>query len=177
VARADVLEALEVDHVLSRAQLRRHYRARREVLEKLPSVTRTLVPVHMRSSSRVTLEFYGLNQRTLDRARTSHLAHLAGTAELRHVLGVPVSSWHAEARHGYDVCNPDAQWFREDGTVTAVEYDSGTYTFTDVTNKLLAFREQGHHETIWGVVSRVRGDRLRLRSPEKLEVKVLNWWE
>jgi len=177
MARADVLEALATDHVLTHTQLKRYYRARREVLEKLPSTTLTVQPGHMRHGLQVDVTFYALSRKRLRDTRAGLLAHIAGTAELRHVLGVPADRWESRVHRRRYGEQPDACWWDEDGVENVAEYDSGTYTRGEVQDKFEHFEQRGTERVVWGVVSSVRARNLRLVLPAWVDVRVLRWWE
>lgn len=83
---------------------------------------------------------------------------MAGTAQLRDLLGAQAADWVPEERYGSSAHQrPDAVWHPGQQAI-AVEYDSG-YPPMVIREKLRAFA--GFDEIVWGTPSTVRTAHLR----------------
>lgn len=116
--------------------------------------------------------FRALDEKVLLRNDVYGLAHHAGTAEIRHLIGAPPDAWRA----GGVACmgnEPDARAWSDDGEALLIEYDCG-YRGRVVRDKMLAFREEG--QVVWGTPSSLRAARIALAYPDA-RVVVTPWWE
>lgn len=107
------------------------------------------------------------------------LAHLAGTAELRHMLGVARVTGQGAAQRwvlegGFGEERPDAEWLTPDGKRVAIEYDGG-YPPLVVQKKLRAFRK--YDAVYWGTPSLIRRAHLYSRHAGRAEFLSLNVFE
>lgn len=166
--------ALETDLVLSGQQLARHYGLCPEDLEEVPFVEDLVVPVHGHARGERLVRFY-LNSSALARRRATQLAHLAGTAELRHQLSVPPGEWTVVQRSRPESREPDAYYNGAEDAHVAVEYDSGAYSALKVWRKAGAFEDRGFDHIVWGVPSARRAQ--RLHHELNLDVRVVRWFE
>lgn len=150
------LEALAVDVVVSVAQARAMYGVQRaELANEGAFFAWHGVRSGTRARKRVTVEFVSLEAR-VGQLRVMQVMHFAGTAALRHVLGVEPSAWGSKAGAFAASFRPDALWHHPDGLV-AVEYDAGSYSRKTVRQKLVAF--DGGEFTggqVWGTVTPAR---------------------
>lgn len=166
------LEVLACHRVVSVRQLDRLYGVPPQVLTGLPRLTVTVSPVHMRQSLVVDATFVALKERTLIRATPNALAHLAGTAEMQVALGIPLDRWQVlpSARKGN---RPDAEYRDPKGEgLTAVEYDSGSYSRRIIDQKLTSYWPD-YDSTVWGVGSVLRQTRLQ---EIMSRVILVRWW-
>lgn len=164
VVQAAVRRLLAVDHVLTDAQLDRlglHGQA-------FPSLKLTVAPLTSSSRSH-DVTFRALRPDILQTSPV-RLAHLAGTAAIRHALTQPTDGWQADP--GGRATRPDAV-FTQDDDRWAVEFDAG-YGRAAVRRKLRAF-EQEYAGVIWGVASAARASHLTDRHPG-LHVMTVQYW-
>ncbi len=127
-------EALACDLVLSGEQLGRHYGLSPHDVQGVPFVEDLVSPIYNNPNSEQHTRFY-LARKPLAGREAGFLAHLAGTAEIRHQLGVRTRAWTVESRGAFMVEIPDAEWTQPDGEVIAIEYDSGAYSIDTVLRK------------------------------------------
>jgi hypothetical protein len=175
--RERFLADLTADRVISYGQLRRHYGLGDHDLDRVPYVETILRPVHMRKALEVKTRFF-LGQKKLQSMSDHSLMHLAGTGEMRRILGVRTGdSWVVNARHAHASEEPDAVFRSPHGEI-AVEFDLGSYTMNTIQKKLEAFHDRGYLETVWGVTSLTRQRRLRDNIGDQLKRDVLlaDWW-
>lgn len=146
--------ALEVDRVLTLAQVVRHYEVREEpVLSHFPHREVQFKPLSNSSPVKRTTFIAREPERLLWEPAWS-LAHDAGTAELRYLLGASRQEW--ERAQGYGTSRPDALWRRPGGQVVAVEYDGG-YPPAITREKFQAFSDRRTFQgLVWGTPSRAR---------------------
>ena len=116
--------------------------------------------------------FRALDEKVLFRNDVYGLAHHAGTAEIRQLIGGSSSSWRVGgvASLGNE---PDARAWTEDGEALLIEYDCG-YRGRVVRDKMKAFREEG--QVVWGTPSPLRAGRIAQAYPDA-RVVVTPWWE
>lgn len=113
-------------------------------------------------------------------ARESTLRHLAGVTATRLHVGAPVAAWRNEGGAPLTLLEPDGYWQRPDvheGAVWAIEYDAGSYSSKQVTQKMLEFRRT-HGYQVWGVASEKRValvERLRLETDSPGQVHFVPW--
>lgn len=158
---------LEVDEVLTGAQLARAGLTGNGVPSRELSV-RPLV------TSKTELEepvrFFARTSAFLLK-RPADLAHLAGIAESRRILGVSGDRWMLD-RGGYrqrpDAVFPDAQ-----GDLIAVEFDAG-YPRPVVRHKVRSF-STSFAGLVWATPSVVRARHLRSAYPE-MRVMCVDYW-
>lgn len=155
-----VAEALAVDRVLTTAQASRHYGVGEDALRaRFPHREVLLRPLNT-SAREVVCTFITQDEDLIRWEPGWALAHMAGTAGLRHRLGATPEAWTLEG--GYGDHRPDALWRRPDGAVVAVEYDAG-YPPATVRRKVAAFSDGGYDELVWGTPSRARTAHLQMR--------------
>ena len=167
-------EALACDLVLSGEQLGRHYGLAPQDLTGVPFVEDLIVPVSTVGRTERQVRFY-LARKTLAYNEANHLAHMAGTGEIRHRLGVRPGVWNAESRGALVAEIPDAEWTQPDGEVIAVEYDSGAYSMDTVRRKVMAFRQREYQGIVWGTPSEVRVRRLHREL--QVDARSVCWFE
>lgn len=153
-----VADALATDQVLTAPQAMRHYGVGEDaLLARFPH--RDVLFRPLTTSTRESLSTFIALKADLVRWEPGWaLAHAAGTAELRHLLGASPEDWSRE--EGYGDHRPDALWRRPDGAVVAVEYDAG-YPPAMVRRKVKAFGT--YDALVWGTPSRARTTHLQLR--------------
>jgi hypothetical protein len=145
--------SLEVDHVLSAGQLERHYGLS---LGDLDSEGFTLIEAFLspsqgsRQYTKVRFVSLYRNHRKLE---SNALRHLAGVAEVRHVVGGVLGDWRSLAAARGQPLTPDALWETPRGRL-AIEYDAGSYSPTQIKDKAKAFRHYAGQ--VWGTSSRQR---------------------
>ncbi len=91
-------------------------------------------------------------------ARESTLRHLAGVTATRLHVGAPAEAWRNEGGAPLALLEPDGYWQRPDvheGAIWAIEYDAGSYSSKQLTEKMLAFRGAYGYQ-VWGVASAQR---------------------
>lgn len=165
---------LEVDGVISYGQLLRYYRLDAGDLVGVPFTRDLIQPVHTLKSFEEQVVFFCASKK-LARRTGPILAHRAGTGELRRLLGAPADhNWQVEKRNVHQSEEPDAYWSGPQG-LTAVEYDTGTYTATTIRFKMDKFRERGATQIIWGVPAPKR--KANLETKFNLDVRLCRWWE
>ena len=144
---------LETDRVLSSGQLKRYYGLSLIELENcnFKSVETFLAPSRG-SLCYGQVTFVGLSSR-LGRLEGNSLRHLAGIAEMRHVLGAPAGDWTSLAAARQQPRTPDAFWETARGLL-AIEYDVGSYSPTQIKEKAKSFKRYAGQ--IWGTPSRQR---------------------
>lgn len=172
--RDRAIMALGADGVLTARQLKRYCGVDERALRGLPHKDAQVRPVHSRPSASARVRFYALYEETLRYSSDTALSHIAGVAAIRHQLGIPPEEWstrHASGDHNY----PDAEYKeQQSGRRIAVEYDSGTYVRQLVREKMQHF-EATYGGVVWGVISRVRGERIHRRHPDARVVDA-TWW-
>lgn len=168
-------QALEVDSVLSRQQLQRHYGLDTGDLQGVPFVHALLHPCHGRYGLEVGTRFFLASAR-MRHMKDPYLAHHAGLAEMRQQLGVMPDKkiWQLEPRSRLSYEQPDALWHSPYGTV-AIEYDTGSYSSLTIQKKREAFRDRGFSATVWGVPSVKRQQRLTQAFGQ--EVLLAKWFD
>lgn len=149
---------LAVDRVITKEQAQRRYNFTVAELRRLFCYRPAEVKPLARSSRFVQTAFVALpsEEEFLRWAPAWELAHLAGTAEIRTLLGASVDDWtldEATMRGN----RPDAVWRRGE-QVVAVEYDAG-YPPKVVAEKIQSF--QDYDALVWGTPSAVRMGHLR----------------
>ena len=105
---------------------------------------------------------YTLEKKVL-RYQHGPLLHLIGTAEMRHTLGVPTELWRSSSQRMNATLIPDAIWSTPDGDI-AIEYDTGTYRYKLIKQKVEAFTES-YAGVIWGTPSPERCTRIKEKYP------------
>ena len=165
---------LETDQVISEGQLRRHYGF---TLTDLAPGDFTLVEAFLAASqgslNYQRVMFIGLSSR-LKRLESSSLRHLAGIAEMRHILGADTDCWTSLAAARRQPRMPDALWETARGFV-AVEYDVGSYSPCQIRKKARSFRQ--YVRQVWGTPSRERLRHLNyLLQPADLSYMYALWY-
>lgn len=135
---SSLLDALGTDHVLSVAQLERHYGMSEAEARALGA------RVFIKSVSKTTNSIDERHRFIAPGRKHMHLddaslRHLTGVAEMRQLLGAPHDAWVSDAakRHARSV--PDATWTTPEGVI-AIEYDAGSYGPEQITDKLRSFK-------------------------------------
>lgn len=175
---AAALRSIEVDGVMSAAQLRSFY-----ALEPadIPGVLR--VETHLRTTptqpaSEQEVTFLTLSRR-LARLDDHRLAHRCGTGRMRHLLNVPADPerWKAEHRGRLKLEEPDALYTSSKSIEIAIEYDAGTYRPATIERKLTTFNDRGF-KIVWGVSNPVRQRKLAAEIGASLchDVLLAEWW-
>lgn len=179
-----------LDKVMTLAQVQRHYLLSFDDLKKDSDFlyrTARFGPLST-SSLRVTTVFVTFKEGERSKAGRGNaellrwqpgwkLAHLAGTAELRLMLGATrisgavSQSWVLEG--GYGDLRPDATWMTPEGQRVAIEYDAG-YPAPVVRDKLRSF--QSYDLVYWGTPSAARQTNLQSRYPGQAEFLKLDFF-
>ena len=150
----DLGRALEADRALTERQAFRHYDTTLETCRDAGlTVTKAFVAPTARSSSKRWVNFVSLEPLELE---GFELRHLAGIAEMRHVLKAKPRDWQVLGHAAQT--SPDAVWQRG-LEVWGVEYDAGSYTLKTVARKARAFAV-GFEGQVWGVASSERAQLL-----------------
>jgi hypothetical protein len=153
--------SLEVDHALSERQIRRHHGLTLEDCRKAGlTITEAFIAPSARSSRRCAVNFVSLEGLKLE---GFEWRHLAGIAEMRHVLQAEARDWRVLGHAAHT--SPDAIWTRG-LEVWAIEYDAGAYTLKTVARKARAF-DAGFDGQIWGVPSRERAKTIESVLPQQ----------
>ena len=143
---------IQVDKAITEAQLVRHYSVRLSELpvKAFPRVEHSLSPT--KGSGEPKLVTFICGYRRIVKRNGRKLQHLAGLAEMRHLLGAQVDDWasHADASHG--VAEADGEWRSSVGRV-AVEYDIGSYSTSYILTKAYSLEHKGYHRLVWGCPS------------------------
>ena len=143
----------ETDHAISEEQLKRHYDF---LITDLAVSDFTLVKAFL-APSQGSLDyqkvmFIGLSSK-MKRLESSSLRHLAGIAEMRRVLKADTDHWTSLAAARRQPRMPDALWETTRGCV-AVEYDVGSYSPTQIQEKVKSFKR--YVGQVWGTPSQER---------------------
>ena len=174
------LRSLECDATLTDGQLLRWYGLRVDDLGELSYVRTIVRPHHADFRSEKPVTFVAATRR-FARLEDSTLGHRAGTAEMRHLMGVASDerSWKAEHRETLRFEEPDAYHFDDDGAIHAVEFDTGAYTARVIDSKLSTFEDRGFSGINWGVTTPRRQVNLTSKIRHRLESDVLlcRWYE
>jgi hypothetical protein len=142
--------ALETDLALTERQAQRQHSVNfEECCDAGLTITPAFIAPTARSSRRRWVNFVSLEPLNLE---GFELRHIAGVAELRHLLGADPRSWQVLG-HAAET-SPDAMWHRG-LEIWAVEFDAGAYTLKTVQRKARAF-EAGFDGQVWGVASSER---------------------
>ena len=156
-------QALQTDEVLTAPQLQRHYALTEEnIADHFPCRPTTFRPLG-NSSKMETTTFCMLDHQALLWAPSWKLSHQASTAELRHLLDLPVTAWHLEGGER-DTQRPDALATLQ-GYQLAIEHDAG-YAPARTREKIHAFEMYDY--TVWGTLSRARKSHLEARYSDKI---------
>lgn len=166
-AYSAVQAELKVDEVLTAAQLARVGLAGKGFPSRELTV-RSLVTA--KSEIQQPVRFFARTNQLLLK-RPADLAHLAGIAESRRLLGVPGDRWMLD-RGGYRQ-RPDAVFTDAGGELIAVEFDAG-YPRAVVRHKVKAF-SSAYAGLVWATPSAVRAKHLRRDYPE-LRVMCVDYW-
>ena len=167
-------EALEADKALSLGQCQRHWSIDQQDLGLLGFLTvETRVGLTRHQSPRPVV--FVCSSPSIARLHPNQLRHLAGVAEMRHLLEASPDCWHSEAEREKALLYPDAVWQTPEGSV-AVEFDAGSYSPRQIEQKMWRFA-RGHVAQVWGTPSAVRQARLRRRLKELggAEVLLARW--
>ncbi len=151
---AAALRALEVDWALSEPQLERHYALSPEALAA-------------RSGGRVAVlegprARYAAFLPALRDLRPDHLAHLAGTAEIRHRLGARPEDWRVLSHLEQPVSEPDAVWRHPRLGHVAIEFDQGAYRPPRLERKIRDYARL-YAGQVWGTPNPRRAEDLERR--------------
>jgi len=165
-----LISDLKVDGTVTLKQAQQHYQLPSElVLDALPSRTMQVRPLRS-SAQTVSATFIALDEGELRYAPGWALAHQAGTAALRHVLGAKRGEWEREASFGTH--RADATWHLPGQGLVAVEYDAG-YGSATVKEKFRAFSEV-YDAVVWGTSSSARATHIEAKhtAPKRHFVQV-----
>jgi hypothetical protein len=108
------------------------------------------------------------------------LRHLAGVAEMRHILKVPPvkERWRTDSHRIHFREEPDAVWFSPRGPI-AIEYDAGSYTTALLHRKSKTFSRR-YVAQFWGAPTERKAASLRTKLSglglEPEYVLVAPWW-
>lgn len=184
MSRDLAVQALKTDQALTAAQLSTYYGIHPRVLTGLGRRDVTLAPRKNWSRTPVTVRFYALEQKALDRLHPAALGHYAGAAAMRYQLKANADQWQilrsgssSRLQNHEEERIPDAIYVNGNRRI-AVEYDSGTYSMELVGEKLDDYYLR-YDATIWGATSKVRRNRIRkLAAEHGLRIRVINpvWW-
>lgn len=162
-------EALRTDQVLTSGQLLRLG----VNPDWFPSVTES-VRLTSYVGAETVVTFHALRPATLEGLRARQLAHLAGVAEMRLVLGVPPGPhWQVSAHLRHADERPDAVWTHE-GQTRLIEFDSCDYPRGVVERKVHGMQPKG--PLYWGTTSALRVNRLAVLYP-RMHVMLALWWQ
>ena len=175
-----ILEALRCDLALSEGQLLRHYGrvpSEREAQRLGLYVVRAVLNPSHHANRLMEVRFF-TPYLWVSRLGPPLLRHLAGVAEMRHLLGVPTQEWRTDTHRVHYREQPDAYWYSQAGPV-AIEYDAGSYALPLLQRKLRTFalRFVGQY---WGVPTEKKAASLRaklgrLGLPPRFVI-VAPWW-
>lgn len=175
---AAALRSIEVDGVMSAAQLYTFYGLQPADLPGIFSVRTYLRTSPLLASSEQAVTFLTLSRR-LARLDDHRLAHRCGTGRMRHLLNVPAdpSRWKAEYRGRLKLEEPDALFVDARGDEIAIEYDGGTYSPAVIERKIDTFSDRGFR-VIWGVSHLARKRKLNAEIGIRLVGGILlaEWW-
>ncbi|PZA07418.1 replication-relaxation family protein [Meiothermus sp. Pnk-1] len=132
--------ALGCDLALSEGQLMRHYGvtpSEREAHAMGLHVVRAVLNPSHHANRLLEVRFF-TPYLWVARLGPPLLRHLAGVGEMRHILGVPPSSWRTDTHRIHYREQPDAYWYAPEGPI-AVEYDAGSYSVAQLARKVEAF--------------------------------------
>jgi Replication-relaxation len=141
------------DKAITLGQCLRHYGLTKKDLNK--EVTLVKGFLSKTNYSRLSSPYYFA---TLDKKvgayHPDQLRHLAGVAEMRHALRVPVTQWASSAGRTNATLIPDGVWTRGQERI-AIEYDTGSYSWKDLHRKTNEYAHK-YGEQIWGTPSKQR---------------------
>ncbi|GAA5503584.1 hypothetical protein Dxin01_03343 [Deinococcus xinjiangensis] len=118
----------------------------------------------------------------ISRLDDAQLNHKLMVAQMRYQLGqAPDESWITSGKAKRRGTEPDARRVLPDGTMQAIEADSGEYRLTLVLRKLESYRDGGLEGTLWGTISQRRINNLTAaikKSDPALEPQFTEakWW-
>ncbi|MBB5293388.1 hypothetical protein E5F05_00535 (plasmid) [Deinococcus metallilatus] len=171
--------AIEVDQVLSEAQLARYYGLGPADLTGRLVTQAILRPSKNRSAHEVQQRVVVADRRVA-RLDDSNLNHRLTTAQMRLDLGIAADPerWRVEQRNALKLEVPDAIHITGDGERWAIEADTGQYNMPTILRKLQAFKDQEYAEIIWGTPSSVRVKNLTQKIGRDLRptLKLTQWW-
>lgn len=147
---------LDTDQAISEGQLRRHYGLSTTDLPSDFKFVNAFLAPSQGSLDYQQVRFIGLSAR-VKRLEGSSLRHLAGIAEMRHILGADRNVWVSLAAARRKPRMPDALWKTARGSV-AIEYDIGSYSPKQIRDKAMDFRR--YSDQLWGTSSRERARHL-----------------
>ncbi len=173
---AALRRALTTDRVLSAAQVLRYSGLATHQLPAEFVTFRTVVqPIYASVRSRQVVMFVTRDTRLERRLGPEQIAHLAGTAEIRHSLRADAAQWSTDAAAMGRSNKPDGV-YALNGHQVAIEFDAGSYRSSVIRAKVAQFSES-YAGLVWGVTSRVRYERLHQRlTPLGVQVLHVNWW-
>jgi len=150
---------LELDHVVTAWQVRRWYKQSIAELEERGFLLERHAIKLTRSTHRVRdVAFVMLDEKFRTHSHVS-LYHLAGTAEIRYVLGAGYvfggeQEWSSSAWRESATMVPDGLWEQPDGTRIAIEFDATHYSNPRVLEKAERFAE--FDGQVWGAPTETR---------------------
>lgn len=158
---------LDLDWVLSEGQLARWYG------RDLSSFAWVRAVLTQTVKSRSVRTYRFAHNGRFGQAQGFVLRHLAGVAEMRHILKVQ-TGWQVDPNPVHSDFTPDAQWQQESG-LWAMEYDAG-YDLSKVRAKAAAFA-QGYAGQIWGVAKASRVATLeKALKGVAVQIVFAPWW-
>lgn len=175
--------ALACDGVMTSGQLERYFGLTDRDFPDTPFVEDLVRPVHMRHGFELSTRFFLADPR-MGRMEVPQLAHRAGTAELRHQVGIPPEQCEVERRSDGRLRRkteePDAIWYPDPTDRSrrwAVEYDTGSYPKDVIEKKRDTFYRR-FERIVWGVPSARRQQFVRshISDSSRSEVRVVDWW-
>lgn len=172
-------KALGVDRVLSLVQVRRYFSLDLQPWE-FSSIGLHCVVLWVKPRSDIARMFQYMHfvsaEKYFYRSLTdTQITHLVGTAEIRLSLGIPAECWTSSASALGAQNQPDAIYVSDQGKF-AVEYDAGKYSRETISKKIDVFSDV-YQGILWGTISDLRANRLKLHYRAQAQVTVLNWWE
>jgi hypothetical protein len=172
--KLDTLKSsLKCDHTLSEGQIWRHYGL--TLADLTPNFVQTQIVVERSNRTKQATPTVMISLRRLGESATT-IRHMAGLAEIRHVLGVGPNHWET-ARVFEQSTRPDAVWIRGPNNFVAIEYDICGYSAKQIARKVARFGT--YHGQIWGTVSHSRIAVLRSHLNENdtdPEIFHAQWW-
>lgn len=174
----EAILALETDKVMTEKQLRIYFGLRPADIPNVMVSNMLLRPAHGRYAQEKAVTVLTLSP-NITRTNDGNINHLLLTTQLRYNLDAPAGdAWRTSSKLSrFDT--PDSVRINPDGTMDAIEADTGEYSFLKVKRKLEAFQTQGFEQTHWGTLSETRIRNLTNWIPLELMPNFHNvsWWE
>lgn len=181
-AARKLLADLQVDRVTTLGFAQRRYGVTRKEVDAVGILVRPAhVAVSTSAQNAMQVDFLlRASEPTLARMDVARLRHLAGVTALRHELEAPIDEWASTADAVDALLVPDALWRLRgvEGVFRAIEFDAGSYSRAQVSQKMVAFQRQFGMQH-WGIASE---ERVRFVKNVLLEqavagsVRFVQWW-